>query len=122
MNRVAGFVLGLVLLLDVTLAWSQVMCPSAGHLSVPCDTIVNCFISCCLASAFCPTFSCASNFGASNAGTTCNSKCQGELACRLFGPDCPDTEAACIGTVVCLTANCDNRHAGDICLVSGKRL
>src|SRR5215469_16904465 len=115
MNRVVGLVLGLVLLLDVTLAWPQVMCPSAGHLSVPCDSIGNCFMSCCLSSGVCPTFSCPSNFGVSNGGSGCSSKCQSEVACRLFALDCPNTEAAaCIGTVVCLTANCDNRHAGDI--------
>ena len=123
MNRVAALVLGLVLLLDVTLTWAQdIMCPAAGQRSVPCDATFNCFMSCCLSSGACPTFSCASNFGVSNGGTTCNSKCQEEVACSLFAPDCPNTEAAaCIGTVLCLTANCDNRTAGDVCLISGKR-
>ena len=124
MNRVAALVLGLVLLLDVTLTWAQdIMCPAAGQRSVPCDATFNCFMSCCLSSGACPTFSCASNFAVSNGGTTCNSKCQQELACSLFlfGGDCPSNEV-CIGTVICLAANCGNRQAGSVCLVSGKRL
>ena len=122
MNRVAGLVLaGVVLLLGVTPTSAQAaMCPSAGQPSVPCDASGNCFMSCCLSSGVCPTFSCASSLGApSDAGTICASTCKQELQCRLFNLDCPSTDVVCIGTVSCLTVNCGGRLAGDVCLVRG---
>src|SRR5262245_32453349 len=98
MNRVAGPVLaGLVLLLSVTPAQSQAMCPIDGHPSVPCDNEGNCFRSCCLGSGVCPAFSCSASLDAPNdAGTICTRECQQELVCRPFNPDhidgCPNGE------------------------------
>jgi hypothetical protein len=126
MNRVAGLVLaGLVLLLDVTPTWSQeAMCPSVGQPNVPCDFPGNCFRNCCLSSGLCPTFSCRSSLGAPDEGTICTGKCQQEVACVPFLPNCPNIRhnQVCIGTVVCLTANCDGRRAGDACLIAGQAI
>jgi len=135
MNRVAVFVLvGAVLLLDVTLPWpqswnptasAQNMCPSTGQPNVPCDFGVNCFGGCCLSSGLCPSFSCTANFAnfdiRNDANTTCSGNCLEEIECRPFLPDCSSIQhnEVCIGTVVCTTANCGGKHAGDICLTAG---
>ena len=133
MNRVAGLVLAglVVLLLNVTLTQSQESrCPSSvgtlildGEPSVPCDSVFNCFGRCCLSSGVCPAFSCTVSFGApTDAGTTCSGKCLDEAGCSPFNPEheggCPDDQV-CVGTVVCKTANCDGRRAGDACLFAG---
>jgi hypothetical protein len=124
MNRVAGLVLaGLVLLLNVTLAQSQDMCPigaSPGEDSVPCDFETNCFRSCCLSSGLCPDPQCIASVGSPDPGTECGSECLQELVCRPFNPDCPNNfpDEVCLGMVICLTANCAGRQAGDICLIA----
>jgi hypothetical protein len=128
MNRVASLLLaGLVLLLGVTLtpsqpAQAQTFCPQSGEPSTECDSAGNCFHHCCLSSGLCPTSSCVSSLDApTDAGTLCSNKCLDEVACRPFNPDCvPQSgQESCIGTVVCLTANCDGRTAGDVCLYVG---
>jgi len=128
MNRVAGLLLaGLVLLLGITLTQSQpaqaVSCPAGGGSpSTACDASGNCFHHCCLTSGLCPSSSCVSSLDApDDARALCSNKCLDEVACRPFRPDCvpQNNQESCIGTVVCLTANCDGRRAGDICLLSG---
>jgi hypothetical protein len=123
MKRVAGLVLaGLFLLLDATLTWPQT-CPVNGDQpSVPCDAAGNCFRHCCLSTGLCPTSSCVSSFDApTDAGTLCANKCLDEIACVPFNPDCvpQNAQESCIGTVVCLTANCAGGRAGDACIYSG---
>jgi len=129
MNRVAGVILAgvvflLVVFFDVPLAQSQVMCPQAGQPSVPCDFSGNCFHSCCLSTGVCAAFSCTASLDAPNdAGAICTHQCQQEIACRPFNPahlaGCPNGQV-CIGTLVCRTADCDGRQAGDICLMAGQ--
>src|SRR5262245_51764290 len=130
MNRVAGRVLAglvllLVLLLDVAPAQSQVICSQAGQPSVPCDASGNCFQGCCLTSGVCPSFSCTSSVGApDNARAICTGNCLEEVVCRPFNIECPtdvDQDQVCIGTVLCLTEGCDNRHAGEVCLIQPGR-
>ena len=127
MNRVAGLVLaGLVfLLLGVTLtpsppAQAQTFCPASGEPSIDCDAAGNCFHHCCLSSGLCPTSSCVSSLEGTM-DVLCTGSCLDEIACRPFNPDCdPHTnQASCIGTVVCLTADCAGVAAGSICLYSG---
>ena len=122
MNRVAGLVLaGLVLLLNVTLTQAQDRCPVDGaEPSVPCDVERECFHSCCLSSGVCPAFACTVSLDSpAERGTICSGNCLEEVACSPFNPACPENEPVCIGTVVCRTANCDGRRAGDVCLIAG---
>jgi hypothetical protein len=131
MNRVASLVLAglVVLLLNVTLTQSQdSRCPlDGGEPSVPCEFPTNdCFHRCCLSSGFCPAFSCRVSLDAPNdAGTTCSGKCLDEVSCQPFNPahlgGCPDDQV-CIGTIVCLTTNCDGGRAGDVCLFTGEAM
>src|SRR4030095_9148905 len=97
-------------------------CPlDGGQPSVPCDAAGNCFRHCCLSSGFCPAFSCSASFDTpDDAATNCTGKCQDEVACVPFLPNCPiiQRNQVCIGTVRCLTAGCDGRRAGDVCLIA----
>ena len=129
MNRVAGLVLaGLVLLLNVTLTQAQAMCPVDGtEPSVPCDFTGtdNCFHHCCQTSGVCPSFSCISSFDAlTDEGTACTGKCRREIECVPFNSACLDdvNNPVCFGTVVCKTLDCAGRTAGDICLISGRKI
>jgi hypothetical protein len=128
MKRVAGLVLaGLVLLLlDVPLTWSQdedPVCPFNGDQpSVDCDARSNCFHHCCLSSGLCPNSSCVDSLDAeTDDRTLCSGRCLDEVACNPFNPDCVPQNAKehCIGTISCLTANCDGRAAGSVCLYTG---
>ena len=130
MNRVAGLILaGLVLLLGVTLTQSQpahaqdAICPQgSGSPSEPCDSVGNCFHHCCLQSGLCPSSSCVSSLDAPNDDSSnCSGSCLDEVACRPFNPACVphDGDEHCLGTVVCKTAACDGRQAGEVCLYTG---
>ena len=128
MNRVAGLVLaGLVLLLGLTLtpsppAQADAICPQSGQPSEPCDAVGNCFRHCCLTSGLCASSSCVSSLDApTDAGTLCSNKCLDAVACRPFNPTCVphNDQESCIGTVVCKTAACDGRQAGDVCIYTG---
>jgi hypothetical protein len=126
MHRVAGLVLaGLVLLLNVTLTHSQDRCPTDGaEPSVPCDApLSDCFHRCCFSfsSGVCPAFSCGVSLDSpTDTGTICSGTCLEELVCAPVNPNCPENEPVCIGTVVCLTANCGGRAAGSVCLMAGE--
>src|SRR5215468_7606138 len=132
MNRVAGLLLaGLVLLLGVTLTQAQPaqaqgpVCPQSGEPSTECDQAGNCFRHRCLSSGLCPSSSCVSSLDApNNSQSVCSNKCLDEVACRPFNPTCVphNNEQHCIGTIVCKTAACDGRRAGDICLYTGVAL
>src|SRR5262245_46887843 len=131
MNRVAGLVLaGLVLLLNVTLTWpqslnptdsDQVMCPASGKPNVECDAAGNCFGHCCLFTGLCPSASCVASLdAATDAGTLCAGSCLDNVACIPFNPTCLGTgNENCIGTIACLTENCDGRSAGSVCIFAG---
>jgi hypothetical protein len=123
MNRVASLIFAtLVLLLNVTLTQAQDRCLADGEPSVPCDALGACFHHCCLTSGLCPAFSCAVSLDQPNdTGTICVGQCQNEVACSPFNLEhfdgCPPGEV-CIGTLVCLTPNCDGRSAGSSCLLT----
>jgi hypothetical protein len=121
MNRVASLVFAtLALLLNITLTQAQDRCPAGGEPSVPCDASGNCFHRCCLTSGLCPAFSCAVSLDEPNdAGTICVGQCQDEVVCSPFNEghavSCPPGEV-CIGSIVCLTPNCNGGTAGNVCL------
>jgi len=107
----------------VYLAYSgSVVCPKTGQPSVSCDVDTQCLSHCCLTSGLCPSSSCVSSFDAPNdARANCVNQCQAQVACIPVVPTCrPHNRLQhCIGTISCLTADCDGRAAGDICLYDG---
>jgi len=112
----------LVFALFLSCVFASTICPLSGQPSVSCDVSSQCLAHCCLTSGLCPSSSCVSSFDAANdALANCENKCLKEVACTPFNPTCipHDRFQHCIGTVTCLTAACDGRTAGDICLYDG---
>jgi len=94
----------------------------SGSPFVICDDSAKCFHHCCLSSSLCPSSSCVSSLDAlDDARANCDNKCLRAVSCVPFNPRCVphDRQEHCIGTVHCLTAACDSRTEGDICLYDG---
>jgi hypothetical protein len=95
-------------------------CPVDGtQPDVPCDSLDNCFESCCLTSAVCPTASCVTNFAApNNQGANCNQNSCPNSECDPVVMGC--TANNCLGTLDCTpNTNCDGGSQGDLCFYDG---